>query len=271
MRDEPYRKLSAEVLMLLNCGVGEHCWESLDCKRIKPVYPKGNQSWIFTGRNDAKAETPVLCPPDTKSWLIGKDSDAGRDGRQEEKETTEDEMSGWHHRLDGCESEWTPGVGDGQGGLACCSSWGHKESDRTERLNWTELGLGVQSETGQRLTEFCQENMLVIANTLFQTQETTLHMMSLDGQHWNQIDYVLCSWRWRSSIQLAKTRLGADCGSDHELLIAKFRLQVETTTRQFKNDLNRIPYDYTVEVMNRFKGLNLIECLKNYGRRFMTL
>ena len=94
---------------------------------------------MFFGRNDAKAETPILWPPHTKNWLIGKDSDAGRDWGQEEKGTTEGEMAGWHHWLDGCESEWTPGVGDGQGGLACCDSWGHKESDTTERLNWTEL------------------------------------------------------------------------------------------------------------------------------------
>ena len=95
-------------------------------------------SRVFFGRNDAKAETPLLRPPHAKSWLIGKDSDAGRDWGQE-KGTTEDEMAGWHHWLDGREFEWTPGVGDGQGGLACCNSWGRKESDRTERLNWTEL------------------------------------------------------------------------------------------------------------------------------------
>jgi len=88
--------------------------------------------------NDAKAETSVLWPPHAKSWLIGKDSDAGRDWGQEEKGTTEDEMAGWHHRLDGRESEWTPGVGDGQGGLVCCDSWGCKESDMTKQLNWTE-------------------------------------------------------------------------------------------------------------------------------------
>ena len=95
--------------------------------------------WDFFGRNDAKAETPVLWPPHEKSWLIGKDFDAERDWGQEEKGTTEDEMAGWYHWLDGRESEWTPGDGDGQGGLACCDSWGHKESDTTERLNWTEL------------------------------------------------------------------------------------------------------------------------------------
>ena len=111
----------------------------LDCKEIQPVHPKGAQSWVFIGRTDAKAETPVLWPPDAKSWLIGKDSDAGRDWRQEEKGTTEDEMAGWHHWLDGREFGWTPGVGDRQGGLACCDSWGCKESDMTERLIWSDL------------------------------------------------------------------------------------------------------------------------------------
>ena len=111
----------------------------LDCKEIQPVHSKGDQPWVFFGRNDAKAETPVLWPPHAKSWLIGKDSDAGRGWGQEEKGTTENEMAGWHHQLDGCESEWTSGVGDGQGGLVCCDSWGRTESDTTERLNWTEL------------------------------------------------------------------------------------------------------------------------------------
>ena len=111
----------------------------LDCKEIQPVHPKWNQSWVFTGKTDAEAETPILWPPHANSWLIGKDPDAGRDWGQEEKGTTEDEMAGWHHRLDAHEFGWTPGVGDGQGSLACCNSWGHKESDTTERLNWTEL------------------------------------------------------------------------------------------------------------------------------------
>ena len=117
----------------------------LDCKEIQPVHSEGNQPWDFFRRNDAKAETPVLWPPHAKSWLTGKDPDTGRDWRQEEKGTTEDEMAGWHHRLDGHESEWTPGVGDGQGGLACCDSWGPKESDTTERLNWTELKFNKRS------------------------------------------------------------------------------------------------------------------------------
>ena len=125
-----------------------------------------------------------------------------------------------------------------------------------------KFGLGVQNEAGQSLIEFCQENPLVIANTLFQQHERRLYIWtSPDGQHRNQIDYILCRQRWRSSIQSTKTRLGADCGSDHELLIAKFRLKLKKVgkaTRAFRYDLNRIPYDYTVEVRNRFKGLDLM-------------
>ena len=110
----------------------------LDCKEIQPVHPK-DQSCVFIGRTDVEAETPILWPLDVKSWLIWKDPDAGKDWGQKEKGTTEDEMVGWHHRLNGRGFGWTPGVGDGQGGLACCSSWGHKESDTTEWLNRTEL------------------------------------------------------------------------------------------------------------------------------------
>ena len=119
----------------------------LDCKEIQPVHSKGDQSWVFYGKTDAKAETPVLWPPHAKSWLIGKDSDAGRDWGQEEKGMTEDEMAGWHHRLDAHEFGWTLGVGDGQGGLACCSSWGRQELDTTERLNWTELNWTYADDT----------------------------------------------------------------------------------------------------------------------------
>ena len=107
----------------------------LDCKEIKPVNPKGNQSWIFTGKTDAEAEALILWPPDAKSWLIGKDPDAGKDWRQEEKGTTEDEMVGWHHQLDGHEFEQALGDGEEQGSLAYCSPWGHKESEKTEQLN----------------------------------------------------------------------------------------------------------------------------------------
>ena len=116
------------------------CWtleSPLDCKEIQLVNPKGKQSWIFIGRTDAEAETPILWPPAAKNWLIWKDPDAGKDWGQEEKGTTEDEMVGWHHQHNGHEFGWTLGVGDGQGGLVCCSSWGRKELDTTEQLNWT--------------------------------------------------------------------------------------------------------------------------------------
>ena len=135
-----WRRLSAKELMLLNCGVGEDSWESLGLQG-DPTSPfEGDQPCVLFGRTDAKAETPVLWPPRAKSWLTRKDSDAGRDWGQENG-TTEDEMAGWHHWLNGRESEWTPGVGDGQGGPACCDSWGHEESDTTEWLNWTELNI----------------------------------------------------------------------------------------------------------------------------------
>ena len=126
-----------------------------------------------------------------------------------------------------------------------------------------KFSLGVQNEAGQRLTEFCQENALVITNTHFQQHKRRLYTWtSPDCQHWNPIDYILCSQRWRISIQSTKTRLGADCGSDHELLIAKFRLKLKKVgkiTKPFRYDLNQIPNDYTVEVRNRFMGLDLID------------
>ena len=138
-----------------------------------------------------------------------------------------------------------------------------------------KFGLGVRNEAGQRLIVLCQENALIIANTLFQQHKRRLYMWtSPDGQYQNQTDYILCSQRWKSSIQAAKTRPEADCGSDHELLIDKFRLKLKKvgkTTRPFRYDFNQTPYDYTVEVANRLKGLDMIECLMNYGRRFMTL
>ena len=119
----------------------------LDCKEIQPVHPKEYQSWVFIGRTDVEAEILILWPPHVKSWLIGKDPDAGKDWGQEEKGMTEDKMVGWHHRLNGHGFGWTPGVGDGQGGLMRCGSWSRKESDRTEWLNWTELKMGeIQTE-----------------------------------------------------------------------------------------------------------------------------
>ena len=116
----------------------------LDCKEIQPVHPKGDQYWVFFGRSDVEAETPVIWPPDKMSWLIWKDPDAGTDWGQEEKETTEDEMIGWHHWLNRHWFGWTLGAGGGQGGLACCGSWGHKESDTTAWLNWTEMNWGKE-------------------------------------------------------------------------------------------------------------------------------
>ena len=140
-----WRELSTKELMLSNC------------KDIQPVNPKGNQSWTFIGRIDAEAETPIVWPPDVKNWLIWKDPDAGKDWRWEDKGTTEDEMVRWHDWLDGHEFEHTPGVGDGQGSLACCSPWGCKESDTTEQLNWTESSMREQRQMwGLRLVEYLQ-------------------------------------------------------------------------------------------------------------------
>ena len=136
---------------------------------------------------------------------------------------------------------------------------------RKSRDTWNNRQIWPWSTdwAGQRLVEFCQENALVIANTLFQQHKRRLYTWtSPDGQHRNPIDYILCSRRWRSSIRSAKTRLGPNCGSDHKLLIAKFRRKMNKggkTSRPFRYDLNQIPYDYTVEVRNRFKGLDLID------------
>ena len=131
----------------------EKTFESpLDCKEIQPVHPKGDQSWVFIGRTVVEAGTPILWPTDAKSWLIGKDSDAGRDWRQEEKGKTEDEMVGWHHRLNGREFEWTSGDGDRQGGLVCCSPWGCKELDTTEQLNWLNVKI-YESQVSRVLPE----------------------------------------------------------------------------------------------------------------------
>ena len=124
---------------------------SLDCKEIQPVHPKGDQSWVFNGRTDVETETPILWPPDAKSWLIWKDPDAGKDWRQEEKGTTEDKMVGWHHWLNGHGFGWTLGGGDGEGGLVCCGSWGRKKSDTTEWLNWTDQEFHTQKKVDKKV------------------------------------------------------------------------------------------------------------------------
>ena len=138
-----------------------------------------------------------------------------------------------------------------------------------------KFDIGVQNKAGQGLRDSCQENTLVIANTLFQQHKRRLYTWtSPDGQYQNQIDYILCSQRWRNTIQSAKIRPGADCGSDHQLLITKFRLKLKKvgkTTRSFRYDISQIPCDYIVEVRNKSKELDLIECLNNYGRRFVAL
>ena len=122
-------------MILENCGAGKNYWESLGQQRNPLANPKGNQPWVFIGRTDAEAEAPILWPPDAKSWVIGKDSDAGQDWKQEEKGITEDEMVGCHHGFNGHEFEQTVGDSEGQGSLACCSPWSFKESETTERLN----------------------------------------------------------------------------------------------------------------------------------------
>ena len=145
--------------MLLNCGVDKNLESPLDHKEIKPVISKGNQSWMFIGRTDAEAEGPILWPPDAKNWLLGKDPDAGKDRRQEEKGTTEDEMLVWHHWLNGHKFEQTPGDNEGQGSVVGCSPWGHKESDTTEWLNHLTVTL-PEWNTGQgwfRLENFWAE------------------------------------------------------------------------------------------------------------------
>ena len=139
--------------MLLNCGVGEDSWDSLDWKQIKPINLLGNQPWIFLGRTDVEAETPILWPPDAKNQFIGKDSDAGKDGGQEEQGAT-NERVGWHHWLNGHEFEQTLGDCEGQGGLVCCSPWGRKESDTTEWLNWTEFKSNSLRPHGQASLSF---------------------------------------------------------------------------------------------------------------------
>ena len=138
VRVGPKRKLNIEELMLLNCSIEEDSWESLGQQEDPTIqsWRKSVQSWIFIGRTDVEAEAPILWPRDAKNWLIGKDPDAGKDWKQK-KGMTEDEMVEWHNRLYGPEFEQAPGVGDWQGSLACCSPWGHKESDMTELLNLT--------------------------------------------------------------------------------------------------------------------------------------
>ena len=170
----------------------------LDCKEIQPVH-SGDQSWDFFGRNDAKAETPVLWPLHVKSWLTGKDSDPGRDWGQEEKGTTEDEMAGWHHWLKGHESEWTPGVGDGQGGLACCDSWGRRVGhghDWATELNWTERCYKKERKMlTQNMYQFCSGWIIAFSRV----ESDIISLLTNDWSFWGMVleqglDVGICCW-----------------------------------------------------------------------------
>ena len=179
----------------------------LDCKEIQPVHSEGDQPWDFFGSNEAKAGTPVLWPPHAKSWLIGKDSDAGRDWGQEEKGMTEDEMAGWHHWLDECESEWTLGVGDGQGGLACCDSWGRKELDTTERLIWSDLILCP--------TEFCVIWSYLIWYILFHWSGPPVCAQLVFCMHF-------CVWRCILDVSMERDVLHVHLLLCHHVLLLSF-------------------------------------------------
>ena len=164
--------------MFLNCGVGEDSWESLGCKEIKPVHPKGNQSWVYIGRTDAEAEVLILWPPDAKNWLIGKDPNAGKDWRQEEKGTTEDETVGWHHWCDRRKFEQPPEIGDGQRSLACCSPWGRKKPDMTEWLNWTDWKVALNVHEFH--LELCREGVIAPRQFVY-SPEISLFLYKIVG------------------------------------------------------------------------------------------
>ena len=191
--------------MLLNCGVGEDSWESLGLQD-QTSQSSRNQSWIFIGRTDAEAEAPILWPCDAKNWLIGKDSDAGRDWGQEEKGTTEDEMAAWHHQLDGREFEWTPGVGVGQGGLVCCYSWGCKESDTTE-LNWIEVSTIQILGMNEQWDYFD----LSLSSLFLWAWSSFPHIYIYKNTHLNYFIVLYRSW-W-----LRQRRISIQCGFDLSL------------------------------------------------------
>ena len=168
----------------------------LDCKEIQPVHSKGNQSWVFIGRTDVKAETPILQPPHVKSWLIGKDPDAGRDWGQEERETTEDEMTGGHHWLNAHEFGWALGVGDREGGLACCNSWGCKESDTSEPLNWTELMNSIMSTSNSKsfISSFPIWIPFIYFPSLIIVARTSINMLNNSGESGRPCLFPYLSW-----------------------------------------------------------------------------
>ena len=183
------RKLNTEELMVWTVVLERTLESPLDCKKIQPVHPEGNQSWIFIRRTDAEAETPIFWPPDAKDWLIGKDPDAGKDWRQEKKGMTEDEMVGWHHRLNGHEFEQALGVGAGQGSLVCCQSIGSQRVgyDWATEQNWTEYTMPrVNSDVDYGLGDSEVSRFIVWTN-----------IRSDRGHSWR---VRLCMWRNRENI-----------------------------------------------------------------------
>ena len=208
--------------------LGKNLESPLDCKEIQPVCPKGDQSWVFIGRNDAEAEAPVLWPPVLKNWLIWKDPDAGKDWRQEEKGTTEDEMVGWHHPLDGHEFEQSLGVGEGQGGLAFCSPWGGKELDMTEWLNWIVIfshkkeciwvSSNEMDEPGAYYTDWSKserERLTLYINAHVESRKMIL-MKLFAGKQWKQ---------WRRKWQPTPVFLSGESHGRGALWAAVYGLQ----------------------------------------------
>ena len=185
----------------------------LDCKEIQPVHTKGDQSWMFIGRTDSEAETLILWPPDAKSWLIWEDTDAGKDWGQEEKGTTEDEMVGWHHRLNGHGFGWTLGVGDEQGGLACCGSQGCKELDMTEWLKWTELN-GFRTWLQIFCTGWLSHQAMTSMSPLLESGMAVTVLVNRVWEMWRYVwvPRVIHQWPWRFHVIL-----GALCWSIESL------------------------------------------------------
>ena len=230
--------------MLSDCGLEKTLESPLDCKEIKWDGSKGNQPRIFTGTTVLKLQYFGHL-----MWRVNSLEKTLRLGK------TESERRGGWQRI-----RWLDSITDSMD-----MNFSKLQELVEDRRAWSVAVHGVIKSW----TQFSNWT-----TTIWSLHIIVCKVFSYFGQYWNQIDYLLCSQRWRSSIQSAKTRLGADCGSDNELLIAKFRLKLKKigkTTRTFRYDLHQIPYDYTVEMTNRFQGLNMIVCLKNCEQRFMTL
>ena len=221
--------------MLLNCGVGEDSWESLGLQGDPPVHPKGNQSWIFTGRTDAEAETPILWPPYAKSWLIGKDPDVGKDWGQEEKGKTEDQMVGWHHWLNGHGFGWTLGVGDGLGGPVYCGSWGLKESDTNEWLNWTYIFTWVNTLL-KRWNNLPQITNLVTVEKLFSNSMTLDYFYDTAVRTQSCIFFVYVNLHWYR----VHTKWNTLCAGTANAFFFSLLIETEMLTIHHHNNLKTI-------------------------------